>query len=228
LIGARLDQDIPDFRFPDSSVYKAADRICEEISRKQAICSDETLLTGVVSASHDHNAGHIATDEPEIRLVNGIDFSIAAAAVTSQLSGADSSTEDVPPPVPVTQSSLALPSPKIKSDPDEIVIISSPERAKSPPSVPSIDSLQREVRHLRRQHLSDLHQLKFLADIVAALDNETQRQPTSAERAARHALLAQVDWPRHLSGVDSTTFAAMGSRLADVYGAQLHQCRYQF
>jgi len=50
LIGARPAQDIPDFRFPDSSVYEAADRICEEISRKQAICSDETLLKGVVSA----------------------------------------------------------------------------------------------------------------------------------------------------------------------------------
>jgi len=47
----------------------------ENISRKQAICSDETLLKGVVSASHDHNAGHIATDEPEIRLVIRIDFS---------------------------------------------------------------------------------------------------------------------------------------------------------
>jgi len=27
-IGARLTQDIPDFRFPDSSVYKAVDQIC--------------------------------------------------------------------------------------------------------------------------------------------------------------------------------------------------------
>ena len=44
LIGARLAQDIPDFRFPDSSVCEATDRICEEISRKQAIFSDETLL----------------------------------------------------------------------------------------------------------------------------------------------------------------------------------------
>ena len=76
MIGARLAQDIPDFRFPDCSVYEAADRICGEIARKQAICSDETLLKGVVSASHDHNADHIATDEPEIRLVNQIDFSI--------------------------------------------------------------------------------------------------------------------------------------------------------
>jgi len=75
LIGARHAQDIPDFRFFDSSVYETADRICEEVARKQAICSDETLLKGVVSASHDYNADHIATDEPEIRLVNGIDFS---------------------------------------------------------------------------------------------------------------------------------------------------------
>ena len=37
LIGARVAQDIPDFRFADSCVYEAADRICEEISRKQAV-----------------------------------------------------------------------------------------------------------------------------------------------------------------------------------------------
>ena len=74
MIGARLAQDILDFRFPDSSVYKAVDQICKEISRKQAICNDETLLKGVVSASHDHNADHITTDKPEIRLVNRIDF----------------------------------------------------------------------------------------------------------------------------------------------------------
>ena len=80
MIGARLAQDIPDFRFPDSSVYEATDR---EISRKQAICSNETLLKGVVSASHDHIAGHIATDEPEIRLVNRIDFSIKGGVAFS-------------------------------------------------------------------------------------------------------------------------------------------------
>ena len=37
LIGARLAQDIPKIRIPDSTVYEAADRICEEISRKQAL-----------------------------------------------------------------------------------------------------------------------------------------------------------------------------------------------
>ena len=83
LIGARLAQDIPDFRFPDSSAYKAANQICEEIARKQAICSDETLLKSVVSASHDHNAGHIATDEPEIRLVNRTDFSMKGGVAFS-------------------------------------------------------------------------------------------------------------------------------------------------
>jgi len=83
------------------------------------------------------------------------------------------------------------------------------------------------MRHLRRQHLSDLRQLKFLADTIAALDNETQRQPNSADRAARRALLARGDWPRHLSGIESVTFVAMGLRLGDVYGAQLHERRYQ-
>jgi len=67
-----------------------------------------------------------------------------------------------------------------------------------------------------------------LADTVVTLDNDTQRQPTTAERAARRALLARGDWPRHLTGVGFASFATMGSRLADVYGAQLHERRYQF
>ena len=128
--------------------------------------------------------------------------SVIPTAVTSQPLGAADSAEDVPLSVPVTQSFLASPSPRIKTEPDEIIIVSSPERTKSPQSQPSIDSLQREVRHLRRQHLSDLRQLKFLADTIATIDNETQRQPTSAERVARRTLLARGDWPRHLSGID--------------------------
>jgi len=83
LIGARLTQDIPNFRFPDSSVYKAVDQICEEIARKQPNNADETNVKCVVSASHDHIAGHIATDEPEIRLVNRIDFSIKGGVAFS-------------------------------------------------------------------------------------------------------------------------------------------------
>ena len=79
MIGARLAQDIPNFIFPDSSVYKAVDQICEEIARKQANIADETNVQCIVSASRDHIAGHIATGEPEIRLVNQIDFSIKGA-----------------------------------------------------------------------------------------------------------------------------------------------------
>jgi len=37
LLGARCAQDIPELREPDAAVYLEADRICEEISRKQAM-----------------------------------------------------------------------------------------------------------------------------------------------------------------------------------------------
>jgi len=83
LIGARLAQDIPMIRIPDNSVYEAADRICEEIARKQAICSDETVLKCVDGAMRDSNAGDMATDEPEIRLVNKIDFSMKGGVAFS-------------------------------------------------------------------------------------------------------------------------------------------------
>jgi len=42
LVGARPAQDIPKIRIPDSSVYRTADQICEEIARKQANNADET------------------------------------------------------------------------------------------------------------------------------------------------------------------------------------------
>jgi len=85
LIGARPTQDIPMIRIPDSSVYRVADQICEEIARKQANNADETNVKGVVGALDDSNAGDVTTDEPEIRLVNRIDFSIeGGVALPSQ------------------------------------------------------------------------------------------------------------------------------------------------
>jgi len=54
-----------------------------QLNSTTPICRDETLLKGVVSASHDHNAGHIATDEPEIRLVNRTDFTMKGGVVFS-------------------------------------------------------------------------------------------------------------------------------------------------
>jgi len=76
LVGAPPAQDILDFIFPDSSIYEDADQIYEEIAGKQTNNAGGTDVKCVVSASHDHNADHIATDEPEIRLVNRIDFSM--------------------------------------------------------------------------------------------------------------------------------------------------------
>jgi len=75
-VGARPAQDIPKIRIPDSSVYRVADQICEEIARKQANNADETSVKGVVDALDDSNAGNVATDELAIRLVNKIDFSM--------------------------------------------------------------------------------------------------------------------------------------------------------
>jgi len=85
LIGARLAQDIPDIRFPDSSIYEAADQICEETACKHANNADETDVKCVVSASHDANTGDVATDETRTRLVNRVDFSMkGGAALLSQ------------------------------------------------------------------------------------------------------------------------------------------------
>jgi len=83
LVGARPAQDIPMIRISDSSVYRVADQICEEISRKQANNAYETSVKGVVGALDNFNAGDIATDEPEIRLVNRIGFSMKGGVAFS-------------------------------------------------------------------------------------------------------------------------------------------------
>jgi len=64
LVRAQPAQDIPDIRFPDSSIYEAADQICEEIARKHANNADETDVKCVVRALHDSNAGDVATEGP--------------------------------------------------------------------------------------------------------------------------------------------------------------------
>jgi len=83
LIGARLAQDIPMIRIPKISVYRVADQICEEIARKEANNAYETGVKGVVGALDDSNAGHIATYQPKIRLVNRIDFSMKGGVAFS-------------------------------------------------------------------------------------------------------------------------------------------------
>ena len=74
LVGARPAQDIPKIRIPASSVYRVADRVCEDIARKQANNADETDVKCVVSALDDSNVGNAATDETGISLVNRVDF----------------------------------------------------------------------------------------------------------------------------------------------------------
>jgi len=82
LIGARSAEDIPDIIIPDNSVYEAADRICEEIARRQANNADDTVLKCVITATHGSNTGDVATGETVTRLVNRVDFSITKGRVS--------------------------------------------------------------------------------------------------------------------------------------------------
>ena len=84
LVGARPAQAIVDIRFPDSSIYEAADQICEEIARKHATSkhannADETDVKCVVSALHDANTGDVTTSERKTRIVNRVDFLMKGA-----------------------------------------------------------------------------------------------------------------------------------------------------
>ena len=85
VVKARPSQDITKIRIPDSSVYRVANQMCEEIARKQANNADETDVKCVVRALDNSNAGDVATDKTETRLVNRVNFSIkGGVALSSQ------------------------------------------------------------------------------------------------------------------------------------------------
>jgi len=58
LWGARSAQNIPELREPDAAIYLEADRICEEIARKQAM-REELNSSSVIDESIDD---HITSD----------------------------------------------------------------------------------------------------------------------------------------------------------------------
>ena len=104
------------------------------------------------------------------------------------ISGADSSTEETPLPIPSLPSPL-IPLPQIKTEPDEpVVIASSPERDIRP-TTPPTSSSRRENHRLKRENLSYLRQVQFWADTVKTLGNEYTRPPSDLEQAARRKLV---------------------------------------
>jgi len=83
LVGARPAQDRADIRLHDSSIFEAADQICEEIACKHANNADETDVKCVVSALHNSNTGDVTTGERKTRLVNRVDFSMKGGVALS-------------------------------------------------------------------------------------------------------------------------------------------------
>ena len=77
LVGARCAQDIPELREPDPAVYLEADRICEEISRKQAM-REELASRSVTSESVDDSVTTETVDAVVVpshaTLINKIDI----------------------------------------------------------------------------------------------------------------------------------------------------------
>ena len=112
--------------------------------------------------------------------------------------------------------------PVVKKEPDEIVIITSPECERPPPPPPPTDSNQREIRRLKRLNLSYLRQLKFWANTVKVLGSEHPRRPTVEEQTARRQLVSRGDWSDAMEGIETVSFAELGLRFGDVYGSALH------
>ena len=113
--------------------------------------------------------------------------SIEPTEGTPRVAGADSSTANIPSPAPPPPS-LPVLLPVVKKEPDEIVVISSPEGERLPPPQPT-DSNPREIRRLKRQNLSYLRQLKFWASTVKVLGSEHPRRPTPEEQMARRLVV---------------------------------------
>ena len=113
LWGARSDQDIPELREPDHTVYLEADRICE-IARKQAMREELNSLS-VVNESVDNpitSDSAAMADVADVPLratsINKIDILSEDAALTTADAMCDGGTKHVTSSEPDTKSPLQL------------------------------------------------------------------------------------------------------------------------
>ena len=158
------------------------------------------------------------TDVPESALGDATSLSVEHPEALPQVYSADSSTEDAPQPPPLSPPAPAV---DVKREPEDVVVISSPERETRSRSH-SPNTLKRENRKLRRQHVNQLRELKFWADTVKTIGNHCPRPPTKGEKAARRKLVASGAWPETMEGLDTASFRELGSRFSDMYGHALH------
>lgn len=157
---------------------------------------DPTIL--VVTPAEFSPVAVPAVDSPVPAQETVVSLSVGHHEASPREHSANSSTEDTPQPIqpPLPSSPVFLA--EVKSEPEDIIVISSPEREDRSRS-PSADSLKQDNQRLRRQNLGYLRQLKFWVDTVKAIGNHCPRPPTSGEHAARRSCQIQK-WQRlHLS-----------------------------
>jgi len=155
------------------------------------------LLASVAGSSQPSTP---LVDAPAPVLETSVSASVDQTRVSVEVSGADNSTEDAPPPDRLP-SPPRVPLPEAVLEADELASAGSSEGERRPLSHCD-EPIQREVQHLRRQNLSYLRELRFWVDSILVPGNARPRLPTTGEQLARQNLMAQGDCPQ-TTGVET-------------------------
>jgi len=151
-----------------------------------------------------------------------VSASVDQTRASVEVSGAEGSTEDAPPPDRLP-SPPRVPLTEAGPEADELAPADSPEGERRPPSF-YVEPLQREVQILRRQNLSYLRELRFWADAISAPGNARPRLPSAEEQLARQNLIAQGDWPQ-MTGLETVSLEELAGHFRYVYADRLNDHR---
>jgi len=159
-------------------------------------------------------------DAPAPVLETSVNASVDQTRATAEVSGAEGSTEDAPPPDRLPSPPRVL-LPEVVPEADELAPAGSSEGERRP-SPPRDEPT--EVQRLRRQNRSYLRELRFWVESILVPGNARPRLPTTGEQLARQNLTAQGDWPQ-MTGVETVSLEELAGRFRYIYEDRLNDRR---
>lgn len=154
-------------------------------------------------------------DAPAPVLETSVSASVDQTRATAEVSGAEGSSEGVPPPDRMP-SPPRVPWPEVVPEADELAPAGSSEGERRPPPH---DAEPTEVQRIRRLYRSCCHELRFWVESILA--HGCPRLPTTGEQSARQNLMAQGHWPQ-MTGVATASLDELAAHFRYVYEDRLN------
>ena len=154
-------------------------------------------------------------DAPAPVLETSVSASVDQTRATAEVSGAEGSSENVPPPDRMP-SPPRVPWPEVVPEADELAPAGSSEGERRPPPH---DAEPTEVQRIWRLYRSCCHELRFWVESILA--HGCPRLPTTGEQSARQNLMAQGHWPQ-MTGAATASLDELAAHFRYVYEDRLN------